>query len=571
MAWSITGRGNVSRSLALVVTIVLLAAACGDGGGVTMPTTAPETTESPTTTAPEGTIAPDTTVSSDPVLAPDASAPALENGYPQGLVDAYMDGCTEDGDATFCRCTIVEFQELMSLDEFVALGQGDPTASDVVLDVTEFCLAETGQLEEPVTVGDGVSIALDLDQLVALTQDDLVAFWGTTLPDLYGIAYEDLAAVIPYFVSQGDLPQCGPDPLPIEAYQENAFYCHPGDFIAWDAEVLLPGLYTEFGDFSVALVLAHEWAHAVQARALVNGPTIMTELQADCFAGVWAGAVDAGESEVLVLEPGDLDEAMAGYLLFRDPPGTDPGGPQAHGSAFDRVNAFQDGFSNGPVKCRAYEQGEFLVVDIPLTEEDLQTGGDLPFADVAPLVIDALERYWSLLYPQLFGTDYVPMTNFGPYVPSTGLLPPCGPGEPDPDDYVGNAFYCPEGDFVAWDNENLFPALYQRIGDFAIGMVLAHEWATGVQARAGFPTEGLIAELQADCLTGVWTADMVPFDNPMDLVLSAGDLDEGVAGFLAFGDDPATGEPRGGTAFQRFNAFQDGFFNGAAQCLTYSG
>ncbi len=441
------------RLLVLVTVLTLVAAACGDGdGALTIPTTV-AATSAPTTTTPGTTSTPETTA------VPDTTGPsALEGGYPQAVVDVYMEGCTENGDAEFCRCTIAEFQVLLSLDEFVALGQGDPL-SDVVLDVTEFCLAEAGRPEEPVAAGDGEPVALDLEQLLLLTQDDLVSFWGGTLPDLYGVAYEDLAAVIPYFPSQGDLPPCGPDPLPIEAYQENAFYCRPGDFIAWDAEVLIPGLYTEFGDFAVALVLAHEWAHAVQARASVDGPTIMTELQADCFAGVWAGAVDAGQSELLILEPGDLEEAMAGYLLFRDPPGTDPGDPQAHGSAFDRVNAFQDGFLNGPEKCRAYEQGEFLVVDIPLTEEDLQTGGDLPFADVAPLVIEALELYWSLLYPQLFGTDYVPMTNFGPYLPSTGLLPPCGPGEPNPDAYLGNAFYCPPGDFVAWDNENLPGAL----------------------------------------------------------------------------------------------------------------
>lgn len=533
--------------------LLLVVAACGDDdGALTLPTAA--SASSGATSSIPGT-----------------SRQVSDDGYPEPVVDAYMDGCTEDGDAEFCSCTIDELQKRITLDEFVALGEGDATSSEVVLEVTEFCLVETGQLDPPVNAGDGGLVALDLAQLLTLTEADLVAFWAGMLPDVYGVGYEDLAAVIPYYPSEGDLPACGPEPLPLEAYEENAFYCHPGDFVAWDAEVLIPGLYTEFGDFSVALVLAHEWGHAIQARAVVSGPTIMTELQADCFAGAWAGAVEGGSSDLLVLEPGDLDEAMAGYLLFRDPPGTSPADPDAHGSAFDRVNAFQDGFLNGPDRCRGYEDGEFLVVEIPLTEEDLETGGDLPFAETAPLVIEALETYWGLLYPQLFGAEYVPMTNYGPYVPSTGFLPPCGPGEPDPDLYIGNAFYCPPGDFVAWDNETLFPELYQRIGDFAIGMVLAHEWATGIQARAGLPTEGLSAELQADCLSGVWTADMVPSDNPMGLVLSAGDLDEAVAGFLAFGDDSSAGTPAGGTAFQRFNAFQDGFLNGAAQCLTYAG
>ncbi|NIQ57003.1 MAG: peptidase, partial [Gammaproteobacteria bacterium] len=119
-------------------------------------------------------------------------------------------------------------------------------------------------------------------------------------------------------------------------------YCSPGDYVAWDAEGLMPGLYTEFGDFAVALVLAHEWGHVAQDRAGIDGPGIMLELQADCFAGAWARHVEMGES-ALALRPGDLDEAVAGYLLFRDPPGTSPAAPDAHGSAFDRVLAFQEG------------------------------------------------------------------------------------------------------------------------------------------------------------------------------------------------------------------------------------
>ena len=62
----------------------------------------------------------------------------------------------------------------------------------------------------------------------------------------------------------------------------------------------------------------------------------MTELQADCFAGAWSADIQNGERSVLQLEEGDLEEAMAGYLLFRDPPGTRPMDPAAHGSGFVR-------------------------------------------------------------------------------------------------------------------------------------------------------------------------------------------------------------------------------------------
>jgi len=402
---------------------------------------------------------------------------------------------------------------------------------------------------------------LTLDEVIAATVADLEAYWEERLPGAYGAEYTPVSATVPYFPSTGDLPVCGAEQLTGQIAADNAFYCRPDDYVAWDAEGLLPDLYTEFGDFGVALVLAHEWGHVVQQRAGVRGATIMTELQADCFAGAWTAAVAEGSRPPLRLAPGDLEEAMAGYLLFRDPPGTSVADPAAHGSAFDRVNAFQDGFFGGVGECVPYEEGDYTAVDIPLTVNDLQTGGDLPYDDVPALIIPALEAYWEATYPSLFGSAWDPVDASGPYFPSSGDLPACesaGPIGP-----AGTAFYCPDGDYVAWDGERLFPELYQSIGDFALGMVLAHEWSTAAQWRAGLAIDGVAAELQADCLAGAWSGALAFPQNPFDVTLSAGDLDEGVAGFLAVSEESGSS----GTAFERFDAFEDGFFNGPEVCL----
>jgi len=546
------------RRLTLLVALGLVVGACGGDGSVLARQT------SATTSVPPA-AAPSTLAISEPQSPGEA--------FPPAIVDAYLHGCAEsEEDLAYCRCTIGEFEARLTLDEFLGLGD---LSGGVVLDVATACIEETGT--DDVTAGTTPAQPplppTDLRAYTDLTIEAVEAYWVGALPATYGIAYEGLSATVPYFPSTGDLPGCGSEEVPATAYEDNAFYCFPGDFVAWDAEGLMPGLYTEFGDFAVALVLAHEWGHAVQARGAVGGLGIMLELQADCFAGAWAGHISAGESSLLALQPGDLDEAMAGYLLFRDPPGTSPVDEDAHGSAFDRVNAFQDGFFEGPVACAAYPDGAFTVVDIPLTQEDLETGGDLPFVETAPLLAATLEAFWSVAYPELFGTEYVPMSDFGPYLPSTGVLPPCGSAQPE--DYFNNAFYCPDGDYVAWDNENLFPSLWQEIGDLAVGMVLAHEWAVGAQARAGLPMDGLDASLQADCFAGAWTSGMVAgipiiLDDGSEtfIGLSAGDLDEAVAGFISFRDAP--GESVTGSAFERFNAFQDGFFAGAAQCLGYS-
>ena len=50
----------------------------------------------------------------------------------------------------------------------------------------------------------------------------------------------------------------------------------------------MPHLAKTFGTFSVALVLAHEWGHAIQDRAGNDDEqTVYLEQQADCFAGAF--------------------------------------------------------------------------------------------------------------------------------------------------------------------------------------------------------------------------------------------------------------------------------------------
>ncbi len=60
----------------------------------------------------------------------------------------------------------------------------------------------------------------------------------------------------------------------------------------------------------------------------------------------------------------------------------------------------------------------------------------------------------------------------------------------------------------------------------------------------------------------MWTAALIPIDNPTGILLSAGDLEEGIASFLQL--TAATEESI--SAFDRFESFKDGFFEGTAAC-----
>ena len=134
---------------------------------------------------------------------------------------------------------------------------------------------------------------------------------------------------------------CGVLPL------RNALYCPATAGVYYDSDFLADYL-TLVGDMAPAFIISHELGHHVSW--LLDWPPFITtkeaELQADCFGGAWTG--DA-ESRGL-LEEGDLDEAVVAVISAGDPDETwfDP---TMHGTAAQRVAAFDYGYSGGPAAC----------------------------------------------------------------------------------------------------------------------------------------------------------------------------------------------------------------------------
>ena len=189
-----------------------------------------------------------------------------------------------------------------------------------------------------------------LEQVIA----SLERYWAQALPESFGVAYSNPARYSYYRPEEGALPRCGPQ----EAPPKNAFYCPAGDFIAWDETGLMIPYYVQAGDFAAAFVLAHEFGHAMQARLPRRERlTVLSELQADCFAGAWARSVQ----EEGLLEAGDLDEATLAVFSARDVPGTAFTDPAAHGSGFERTRAFADGYEAGPRACYPAPEERWVV------------------------------------------------------------------------------------------------------------------------------------------------------------------------------------------------------------------
>jgi predicted metalloprotease len=388
---------------------------------------------------------------------------------------------------------------------------------------------------------------------------DVERYWTTAYPTISdGTTFQRVKGGYHPYTRTDPPPACGSE---AGQYQPNAFYCPAGDFIAWDAEVLIPELHADFGPLLVGVVIAHEYGHAVQAR--LGGPeqpTVVLEQQADCFAGAWVGDVAAGRSGSFgTVTPDQLDNTMAGLLMLRDTPGTSALAPQAHGNAFDRVRAFQEGVEQSAKRCAAYSADNLPVTEVPFdTAQDAARGGDLPYAEAVTLLGEDAQGYWQRTFPQLTGEQWQPVR----IVAFETSDPPDCPGA-SPSATTAAAFFCAPESFVAFDNQQLGPALYQRIGDNAVGMLLADLFAQAVQQRRGATTRDRAGQMAVDCLAGTWVNDLLSREKGSRVRLSPGDLDEAVAALLAFGRADPNGTV---SAFDRIAAFRNGVLKGVPAC-----
>lgn len=400
-----------------------------------------------------------------------------------------------------------------------------------------------------------------VNELVVEAITDLESYWGKEFPELYGEDYKPVEggfySVIP---SSGELPPCVTD---VGQVAGNAFYCAKEDVVAWDAEGLLPDLQSRFGDFVVPVVMAHEWGHAIQARSNFTARTVTKELQADCFAGAWSK--HAQDEGVFDVSSANLDSALAGILELRDQPGESKIDPQAHGSGFDRVSAFQDGFDNGLEKCKEYRDDDPMVLLLPFNDEqDAAGGGDAPYDSIINGVPHDLEDYWTYVYPVVAdGQAWPPVRGIEAFDPADA--PMCG--DQSTENYV--LFYCVPDDYVGFDNAVTMPEIYQQGGDYAVATLLATQYGLAALARLGDDSDEKTATLRGDCFAGAYTASVILHDRAAtsSYTISPGDLDEGIKALLVFRGGGDT--DRQGAGFARVRAFREGVINGVQPCVDY--
>lgn len=439
-------------------------------------------------------------------------------------------------------------------DELGVGGASSTTADDGTSRTTASGDGDAGRRQRP-----RPEPVLAYDDLLDASIADLQDYWGRSFPEVFGGSYQPIPARRLIAADPTtDLPPCGTYEPTYEDISGNALWCIPSDYMVWDT-ALFEELYEDFGPFTVSFVLAHEWGHAVQDQAGIEEPSIIQELMADCFAGAWTGHLAEGGGTNLRLDPVSFEQALGGLLRFRDPVGSSPDAPAAHGSGFDRVNAFQEGFEQGPERCADYGTSPPVVVQLPfLSADDAATGGNLPLDELLTSASLDLNRYWVGLLP-----EFLEVGGLQPFDPTEGV-PSCGDEELRREDVEYTIFFC-EPDNAVFFDEDMVAAVHRSIGDFGLATLLSLQWAVSAQLQDGQTEAELAQGLQQACFTGSWAASLA--NGQATLTLSPGDLDEAVQAFLVYNDAEAD---ELGSAFEKIQALRVGFLDGEGACAAYT-
>jgi uncharacterized protein len=199
-------------------------------------------------------------------------------------------------------------------------------------------------------------------QFMGAVMGSLEDAWRQILPQQSRARYQDPKLVL----FTGQTPSaCG--------YGDAAmgpFYC-PGDQNLYLDFAFFDELRREFkadGDFAQAYVIAHEFGHhiqnltgimgRVQRQGQNNRLSVGLELQADCYAGIWANYAQRQGR----LDPGDVEEALRAAsavgddMIQRRTQGYVVPDSFTHGSAAQRQQAFTIGMQHGQMsQCEPFK------------------------------------------------------------------------------------------------------------------------------------------------------------------------------------------------------------------------
>ena len=209
----------------------------------------------------------------------------------------------------------------------------------------------------------------EMGQFVSVVLADNEEVWHRVLPQQAGVDYREPSLVM---FSGMVNSACGTAQSAM-----GPFYCPNDQKVYLDTDFFrtMSQRMGAKGDFAYAYVIAHEVGHHVQnllgileqsmsarqrsGEAQANRISVLTELQADCFAGIWARQAN---EQFGSLEPGDVEEAIGAAEAVGDDTLMANAGravvPDAftHGSSEQRMEWFQRGLQSGQMgQCDTFK------------------------------------------------------------------------------------------------------------------------------------------------------------------------------------------------------------------------
>ncbi|GAA1788192.1 hypothetical protein HC028_12640 [Planosporangium flavigriseum] len=218
----------------------------------------------------------------------------------------------------------------------------------------------------------------DADCRNLLYVNSIQSYWQSALPQIFGKAYSQAPT---RFFSGGVNTGCGQADSGV-----GPFYCPADDHVYIDLDFYqeLASRFGAKGEFAQPYVLAHEYGHHIQdllgteaqmRRAQQRDPSnanqysVMLELQADCYAGVWTNHATEtksakGQALFKSITQQDVQEALtAAAAVGDDAIQKKMGGAVdehkfTHGSSAQRQQWFSKGYETGdPRSCDTFGNG----------------------------------------------------------------------------------------------------------------------------------------------------------------------------------------------------------------------
>ncbi len=250
-------------------------------------------------------------------------------------------------------------------------GGGGSSGAGSAFDTSR--MDDTGRYDKCET---GADANEDVDCARVAVENSLYGYWSTTLPEQSNAQFEPEQAVATFTdsVSTG----CGAATSAV-----GPFYCPPDSTIYLDTtffkDVLEGELGGQGGAFVEPYVLAHEYGHHIQNLLGTMGKVktqqgprsdaVRLELQADCYAGMWARGAESTQDangDVLIqdISEQDIREALESASAVGDDKiqqktqGQVTEESWTHGSAASRMKWFQVGYQQGSLQaCDTFAAG----------------------------------------------------------------------------------------------------------------------------------------------------------------------------------------------------------------------